>query len=86
MNLLVINPNTSDAMTEDIRRTVDRVRAPDTSVTVTGLDFGPEALESFYDYALSGFGLCRLLKMSGNARNLNRLLRRSRPVRGKGNL
>ena len=40
MNLLVINPNTSDAMTEDIRKTVERVRAPDTSVTVTGLDFG----------------------------------------------
>ena len=34
MNLLVINPNTSDAMTEDIRKTVERVRAPDTSVTV----------------------------------------------------
>ena len=67
MNLLVINPNTSDAMTEDIRKTVERVRAPDTSVTVTGLDFGPEALESFYDYALSSFGLCRLLKVSGNA-------------------
>lgn len=62
MNLLVVNPNTSQAMTEDIRKTVERVRSPDTSVTVTGLDFGPEALESFYDYTLSGFGLCRLLE------------------------
>lgn len=62
MNLLVINPNTSEAMTEDIRKTVERVRSPDTSVTVKGLDFGPEALESFYDYTLSSFGLCRLLK------------------------
>lgn len=62
MNLLVVNPNTSEVMTEDIRKTVERVRSPDTSVTVTGLDFGPEALESFYDYTLSGFGLCRLLE------------------------
>lgn len=62
MNLLVVNPNTSEAMTEDIRDTVERVRAPDTTVTVTSLDFGPEALESFYDYTLSAFGLCRLLE------------------------
>lgn len=62
MNLLVVNPNTSDSMTEDIRKTVERVRSPSTSVRVTGLDFGPEALESFYDYTLSGFGLCRLLE------------------------
>lgn len=62
MNLLVVNPNTSDAMTEDIRKTVERVRSPDTLVTVTALDFGPESLESFYDYTLSGFGLCRLME------------------------
>ena len=61
MKLLVINPNTSEAMTEDIRNTVNRVKRPDTTVTVTKLDFGPEGLESFYDYALSAFGLCRLL-------------------------
>lgn len=62
MNLLVLNPNTSEAMTEDIRRTVERVRSAETSVTVTAPDFGPEALESFYDYTLSGFGICRLLE------------------------
>ena len=37
-------------MTEDIRRTVEQAKSPDVSVTVTGPDFGPEALESFYDY------------------------------------
>lgn len=62
MNLLVVNPNTSDAMTEDIRRTVERIKYSETSVMVMGLDFGPESLESFYDYTLSGFGLCRLLE------------------------
>ena len=62
MNLLIVNPNTSDAMTEDIRRTVEQAKSPDVSVTVTGPDFGPEALESFYDYTLAAFGLCRLLE------------------------
>lgn len=61
MKILVVNPNTSDAMTEDIRLTVERVKSPDAEVSVTCLDFGPESLESFYDYTLSGFGLMRLL-------------------------
>lgn len=62
MRLLVINPNTSDAMTEDIRQTVERVKSADTETEITCLDFGPESLESFYDYALSGFGILRLLE------------------------
>ena len=62
MKLLIINPNTSKAMTKDIRETVERVRRPDTIVDVKSPDFGPEGLESFYDYTLSAFGLCRLLQ------------------------
>lgn len=69
MNLLVINPNTSHSITEGIRKTVERVRSPDTSVTVTEPDFGPEALESFYDYTLSAFGLCRLLEREKEGRD-----------------
>ena len=66
MNLLIVNPNTSEAMTEDIRRTVEQAKSPDVSVTVTRPDFGPEALESFYDYTLAAFGLCRLLNRRRN--------------------
>ena len=62
MRLLVINPNTSAAMTKDIRETIERVKHSDTSITVVSPDFGPEGLESFYDYTLSAFGLCRLLQ------------------------
>lgn len=61
MNILVINPNTSDKMTEDIRNTVMRVKASTTNVEVLHPDFGPEALESFYDYQLAAFGMIRLL-------------------------
>ena len=62
MKLLVINPNTSEAMTKDIWETVERVKHPETSIAVVSPDFGPEGLESFYDYTLSAFGLCRLLQ------------------------
>lgn len=61
MKLLVINPNTSTEMTEDIRITVDRIKSADVQVTVTSPDFGPRALESFFDYTLAGFGICRYL-------------------------
>ena len=60
MKILVINPNTSDAMTEDIRNTVLKVKSADTDVAVIHPDFGPEALESFYDYQLASFGMLRL--------------------------
>ena len=62
MNLLIVNPNTSEAMTNDIKKTINCIKREDTQVTVVSLDFGPEGLESFYDYTLSAFGLCRLLK------------------------
>ena len=62
MKLLVVNPNTSDAMTEGIRETIDLVRMPGVEVEIAGVDFGPETLESFYDYTLAGFALCRYLE------------------------
>jgi len=62
MKLLVINPNTSDAMTEDIKQTVARVKRNETEVAVLHPDFGPEALESFYDYQLASMGMIRMIK------------------------
>ena len=44
MKLLVVNPNTSDAMTEGIRETIDLVRMPGVEVEIAGVDFGPETL------------------------------------------
>ncbi|MDR2181952.1 MAG: aspartate/glutamate racemase family protein [Treponema sp.] len=61
MKLLVINPNTSAGMTEDIRQTIERIKSPGVQVTVTSPDFGARSLESFYDYTLAGFAICRLL-------------------------
>jgi len=49
-------------MTRDIRETVERIREPDVTVTVTSPDFGPESLESFYDYQLAAFGVLRYMQ------------------------
>lgn len=64
MKFLVINPNTSDVMTEDIRKTVNMVKSDDSIADVIHPDFGPEALESFYDYQLAAFGMLRLKQCS----------------------
>ena len=62
MKLLIINPNTSEAMTEDIRRTILMVKNKEIDIEVIHSDFGAESLESFYDYTLASFGMSRCLK------------------------
>ena len=62
MKLLIINPNTSEAMTEDIRRTILMVKNKEIDIEVIHSDFGAESLESFYDYTLASFGMIRCLK------------------------
>ena len=62
MKLLIINPNTSEAMTEDIRRTILMVKNKEIDIAVIHSDFGAESLESFYDYTLASFGMIRCLK------------------------
>ena len=59
MKMLVINPNTSIEMTEDIERTIAKVKDDDVQTIVTMPDFGPVSLESFYDYSLATFGSIR---------------------------
>ena len=62
MKLLIINPNTSETMTEDIRRTILMVKNKEIDIEVIHSDFGAESLESFYDYTLASFGMIRCLK------------------------
>ncbi len=51
MKILVVNPNTSETITARIRDAVERVKRPDTEVTVVCVDRGPETIESSYDEA-----------------------------------
>lgn len=51
MKIMVINPNTSESMTEHIRKEVERIKRADTQLSVLGPDKGPETVESAYDEA-----------------------------------
>ena len=50
---MVINPNTSESMTEHIRHELERIKRPDTELTVVCAKRGPETIESAYDEALA---------------------------------
>ena len=58
---LVINPNTSQAMTAEIERTAQRVFQSPWSSVVSAAPAGPESLESWSDYALASVTVLPLL-------------------------
>ena len=64
MKLLIINPNTCAGMTADILTTARAALSSGVQADVVQPDFGPESLESFYDYTLAAFGVFRLLEKS----------------------
>ncbi len=51
MRILVININTSEAITEKMRGVIEKVKRPDTQVTVICPKHGPETIDSSYDEA-----------------------------------
>jgi len=51
MKIMVINPNTSESMTNHIREELSRIKRPDTELTVLCPEKGPETIESAYDEA-----------------------------------
>jgi len=53
MRILVVNPNTSESMTEHIRRELVRIKHPDTELEVKNVSEGPLAVQSAYDEALA---------------------------------
>lgn len=59
--ILVINPNTSEAMTADVRATVDRIKRPDVDAQTVHPAYGPESLESAYDTAIATNAMIDLL-------------------------
>lgn len=59
--ILVINPNTSEAMTEDVRATVKRIKRPDVEAQTVHPAYGPESLESAYDTAIATNAMIDLL-------------------------
>ena len=51
MKIMVINPNTSESMTDHIRDELRKIKRADTELTVLCPEKGPETIESAYDEA-----------------------------------
>lgn len=64
---VVVNPNTSRAMTRDIEATARRVFLPPWECAVVNASAGPESLESWRDYQLAGAAVLPLLAEHADA-------------------
>ena len=53
IRIFVINPNTSVSMTDHLRQELERIKRPDTELTVVCAERGPETIESAYDEAFA---------------------------------
>jgi allantoin racemase len=57
VEILVVNPNTTAAITEKIRAAAAAAAAPGTRITAVNSATGPESIEGYYDEALAVPGL-----------------------------
>lgn len=64
MKIIVINPNTSESMTEHIRRELERIKSAETELTVTNPLHGPVSIESAYDEAYAVPSTLELVKQA----------------------
>ena len=53
MRIFVINPNTSESMTDHLRRELEKIKRSDTELKVVCSEYGPVSIESAYDEALA---------------------------------
>jgi allantoin racemase len=61
MRIFVINPNTSQTMTDHIRREIEKIKRSDTEITVVSPERGPAAIECARDEVLAGPGILELV-------------------------
>ncbi len=64
MKILVINPNTSESMTEHLERELGHLKSPGTELTVVNPPHGPVSIESAYDEALAVPPMLALIKQA----------------------
>jgi allantoin racemase len=62
MKIMVINPNTSQSMTDHLREELQRIKRSDTQLFVTNPEAGPYVIETDYDELLSAAPTLRLVK------------------------
>ena len=64
MKILVINPNTSAAMTESIGDAARAVAASGTLIRAVSPSFGPLSIEGFYDEAIAAAGVAEQVRVN----------------------
>jgi len=64
MNILLINPNTSQGMTDAIARAARAVASPGTRIVATQPSFGPVSIESHFDEALAAAGVAEQVRLA----------------------
>jgi len=73
MNILVINPNSSEEMTQSIREVLDRIKRQDTYVSVVRTEGAPAAIQSATDVALATPHVLDLVR-EGNADRVDAII------------
>lgn len=68
MRILIVNPNTTPAMTSKLDEAARQVAAPGTEIVSVNPEFGPASIEGYYDEAFSVPGL---LAEIGKARDMD---------------
>jgi allantoin racemase len=66
MRIFVINPNTSESMTDHVRRELEKIKRPDTALTVVNPEHGPVSIESAYDEALASAPTLELVRRAND--------------------
>ena len=64
MKLLLINPNTSAAMTAGIAAAARQVAAPGTELLAVNPSFGPRSIEGHYDDAIAAAGVAEQVRLA----------------------
>ncbi len=59
--ILVINPNTSLSMTEDIKLSAESVKLSDTEITYVNPEEGPASIETYLDEFLVAIGVLKII-------------------------
>jgi allantoin racemase len=62
MRVFIINPNTSEEFTEQIRQELEAIKRPDTELTVVNPEHGPVSIESVRDETLAGPHILELVR------------------------
>ncbi len=66
MRICVINPNSSQSVTDHLRDALNKIKRADCELTVICPDHGPVSIESAYDETLAAYHLMPLIKKAND--------------------